>query len=188
MEFDANIMTKVRQNWQMFTGAMPEDKIEKIISAAGNTEKASTFNNGGDDVRTSRVSWLTGNQFVLDELYHFVFTANSHAFHTNIYKKADVQFTEYLATEGGHYAWHHDIDWNRCDGMDRKLSVTVQLSSPDEYEGGDFSFSEVESPDERSREKGTVLIFPSYLQHAVSPVTRGTRRSLVAWFEGPQWQ
>ena len=188
MEFDANIMTKVRQNWQMFTGAMPEDKIEKIISAAGNTEKASTFNNGGDDVRTSRVSWLTGNQFVLDELYHFVFTANSHAFYTNIYKKADVQFTEYLATEGGHYSWHHDIDWNRCDGMDRKLSVTVQLSSPDEYEGGDFSFSEVESPDERSSEKGTVLIFPSYLQHRVKPITKGVRRSLVAWFEGPAWQ
>ena len=52
MEFNANIMTEVRQNWQMFTGAMSEDMISKIISAAGDTEKASTFNNGGNDVRS----------------------------------------------------------------------------------------------------------------------------------------
>jgi len=176
-----------RQNWQMFPGAIPEYRVDEIVKLAGETTEASTFNEGGSDVRKSRVAWLTNSKPVLDLLYDFVDIANRNAFKAHIYKKADIQFTEYLGSEGGHYSWHHDIDWNRDDGLDRKLSVTVQLSGADEYEGGDFSFSECQSPDKSSKEKGTVLVFPSYLQHAVQPVTSGTRRSLVAWFEGPRW-
>jgi PKHD-type hydroxylase len=179
----------VRQNWQMWCGSVNQEVIDQIILEAGNTEQASTFNEGGSDVRTSRVSWLTNKPWVLDMLHHYVDLANQFAFHTSLYKKANIQFTEYHGSEGGHYSWHHDIDWNRNDGLDRKLSVTVQLSDPSEYEGGDFSFSETENPDaEQAKAKGTVLVFPSYLSHAVSPVTSGIRRSLVAWFEGPRWR
>jgi len=39
-----------------------------------------------------------------------------------------------------------------------------------------------------SKDKGSVLIFPSYINHKVSPVTKGIRRSLVAWFSGPRWR
>ena len=177
----------MRQHWQMFSGAIPEHTVDEIVKLAGDTTEASTFNEGGSDVRKSRVAWLTNNKPVLNLLYDFVDMANRNAFKAHIHKKADIQFTEYLGSEGGHYSWHHDIDWNRDDGLDRKLSVTVQLSGADEYEGGDFSFSECQSPYEREKEKGTVLVFPSYLQHAVQPVTSGTRRSLVAWFEGPRW-
>lgn len=179
----------MRQNWQMWSGAIPDDVIERIIDAADVTERATTFNNGTEDLRSSRVSWLTDQKWVLDTLFDFVDQANQAAFNAHIYKKADIQFTEYHASENGHYSWHHDIHWDRNDGLDRKLSVTVQLSDPGDYEGGDFQFSETQSPDlEQSKVKGTVLVFPSYLQHAVSPVTSGVRRSLVAWVEGPQWR
>ena len=67
-------------------------------------------------------------------------------------------------------------------------TLIIQLSDSTEYEGGDFTFSEVESPNQTSKDKGTVLVFPSYLQHKVTPVTKGERKSLVAWFEGPQWK
>ena len=107
----------------------------------------------------------------------------------HVYNVADIQFTEYLATENGHYNWHHDIDWQNNNGYDRKLSVTVQLSEPSEYEGGNFVFDEVDSPDSNIlKQKGTVLVFPSYLRHRVEPVTKGVRRSLVSWFEGPSWR
>lgn len=164
--------------------------IQRVIECAGDTERASTFDNKNDDaVRTSRVSWLSGQQWILNALYDYVDHANQFAFNLNVYKRADIQFTEYHASENGHYSWHHDIDWNRNDGLDRKLSVTVQLSDPSDYEGGEFQFSETQSPDiAQSKVKGTVLVFPSYLQHAVSPVTSGVRRSLVAWFEGPKWR
>ena len=171
----------------MFPRVVSETIVDEIIKIAGKTMEASTFNDSGADIRKSRVAWIKDPK-ILNLLYDYVDMANRNAFNTHIYKKADIQFTEYLATEGGHYNWHHDIDWNRNDGLDRKLSVTVQLSSPDEYEGGDFSFSECESPPVQLKEKGTVLIFPSYLKHKVNPVTKGIRKSLVAWFEGPKWK
>lgn len=177
----------IRQNWQMFPKAISETMTNEIVSIADKTTEASTFNNGGDEIRKSKVSWIKDVR-ILNLLHDFVDIANKNTFKVNIHKQAQMQFTEYLASEGGHYNWHHDIDWNRNDGFDRKLSVTVQLSNYDEYEGGDFTFSECESPNKEAKEKGTVLIFPSYLQHKVSPITKGTRRSLVAWFEGPKWQ
>jgi len=178
----------MRQNWRMWSGAISDFQIAKIVSKAENIQKAETFNQGGSEVRSSRVAWLSDNKDILDMLFEYVEEANQNHFKTHVYKKADIQYTEYHASEGGHYNWHHDIDWVRNDGLDRKLSVTVQLSEPHEYEGGNFEFSEVESPNSQSRAKGTVLVFPSYLSHRVMPVTRGIRKSLVAWFEGPTWQ
>lgn len=177
----------MRQNWQMFPKAISSEIIQEIIDIAGNTKDATTFNVSGDDVRKSQVSWIKDIK-VLNLLYDFVDIANRNVFNIHLFKKADVQYTEYLASNGGHYNWHHDIDWNRNDGYDRKLSVTVQLSNIDEYEGGDFEFGECVSPNKDSKQKGTVLVFPSYLKHKVTPVTKGIRKSLVAWFEGPKWK
>ena len=179
----------MRNSWQLWSGALTDEIVDNIIREGGETTQASTFNSGGADVRSSKVSWLTNKKWILDLLFDYANIANQAAFNAHIYKRAEIQFTEYHASENGHYSWHHDIDWNRSDGLDRKLSITVQLSSPEEYEGGAFSFSEVQSPDEASsKKKGTILVFPSYLQHSVSPVTSGVRKSLVAWFEGPTWR
>ncbi len=177
----------MRQNWQMFHKVLDEQIINQIITIADKTEQASTFNHSGKDVRVSRVSWIADKR-VLNLLYDYVDLVNRTVFKVDLYKKADIQYTEYLSTEGGHYNLHHDIDWNREDGLDRKLSVTVQLSDPSEYEGGEFSFTECQSPNKNLKDKGTILIFPSYLQHKVSPVTKGIRKSLVAWFEGAKWR
>jgi PKHD-type hydroxylase len=97
-----------------------------------------------------------------------------------------MQVTEYCGEQGGYYHWHHDVQWNGQAVSDRKLSVTVQLSGADEYEGGDFEFDEVKTNAD-FRSKGTVLVFPSYLRHRIHPVTSGTRCALVAWFFGPRW-
>ena len=72
----------------------------------------------------------------------------------------------------------------------RKLSITIQLSDSDEYEGGDFVFTkDIPSPDaELIRKKGTIIVFPSFLYHQVMPVTKGTRYSLVGWYEGNDWR
>jgi PKHD-type hydroxylase len=75
--------------------------------------------------------------------------------------------------------------------------VTVQLSQEGDYEGGDFELEEVQKAPDRAgqrikalteaRQRGTVLVFPSFLYHRVTPVTSGMRRSLVAWYLGPPW-
>jgi PKHD-type hydroxylase len=72
-------------------------------------------------------------------------------------------------------------------GKQRKLSVTVSLSDPKEYEGGNLKFdlgphrSDRYHTCEEIRPRGSIIVFPSHIQHQVTPVTRGTRYSLVAW-------
>ena len=73
-------------------------------------------------------------------------------------------------------------------GKLRKLSMTVSLTNPDEYEGGDLEF-DFRNQDEASqpriceeiRPKGSVIVFPSFVWHRVKPVTKGIRHSLVCW-------
>lgn len=179
----------MRQNWQMWSGRFDANFVSTVSDLAGNVQNAETFNNAGDDIRKSKVAWLSNSDYLLTTLFDFVDFSNRSAFNFSIYKKADIQYTEYHGSEGGHYSWHHDVDWNRDDGLDRKLSVVVQLSDPSDYEGGEFSFGETENPNQDEFKKlGSILIFPSYLQHSVSPVTSGIRKSLVAWFEGPTWR
>ena len=172
----------------MYPSSINSNIVQEIIDIAGETDKAEVFRKGSDDIRKSRVSWLKDKR-ILNLLYDHVGLANFNVFNFHIYNVADIQYTEYLATEGGHYGWHHDINWTSNAKLERKLSVTVQLSGPSEYKGGDFVFDECISPDAKIlKQKGTVLVFPSYLRHKVEPVTKGIRRSLVAWFEGPRFK
>lgn len=179
----------MRQLWQMWSGDVTQEMMDYIQELADKAEarEAGVFsgNNPDKTVRSSTVKWLHDHR-LRDYLFEYVKMANINAFNIDVHNYAEMQYTEYQASEGGHYGWHHDIHWNAMSAGDRKLSITVQLSAPDEYEGGEFEFSECDTP--TSKEKGTVLVFPSYLQHRVLPVTEGTRKSLVAWFSGPRWR
>lgn len=87
------------------------------------------------------------------------------------------QLAEYRV--GDEYDWHLDIGPGAA--ALRKLSLSVQLTDPGEYEGGEL---EIRGAGMALRERGTAIIFPSFLLHRVTPVTRGIRRSLVAWAIG----
>ena len=94
----------------------------------------------------------------------------------------DIQYTEYDESYKGHYDWHLDCG----NSNTRKLSMVIQLSDPSEYEGGELQVHNGESPYRTcTKEKGAMIMFPSFLQHRVTPVTKGTRRSLVLWVSGP---
>jgi hypothetical protein len=86
--------------------------------------------------------------------------------------------------DGGHLDWHLDIGIGEVNR--RKLSLTVQLSDPSEYEGGEFEIWYGHSGEfvELPRKKGDVIIFPSFLMHRVKPITRGQRKALVFWTGG----
>lgn len=183
----------MRKNWQLWSGALSDAQIDAITAKADALPdmNATIFADSkvNEDVRRSKVKWLTHDNEVRDLLWGFVQEANRNAFGFDVQNVGDIQYTEYHATESGHYDWHHDIHWNEDKAYDRKLSITVQLSSPDDYTGGKFEFGETETPNYGiCTIKGTVLVFPSYLQHRVMPVESGTRVSLVAWFEGPRWK
>ena len=76
-------METPRQNWQLFSKAMSDDLVENIIKLGGETQKASTFNDGDDSVRSSRVSWHTHQEWVKDVLINLADSANQNAIHVN---------------------------------------------------------------------------------------------------------
>ena len=102
---------------------------------------------------------------------------------------AALQYTEYAAWDRQHYDWH--MDFGAGEFVNRKLSISVLLTSDDDYEGGDFELQDFEIPTEHRavlRQQGTAIIFPSFYRHRVTPVTRGKRISLVGWMGGPTFR
>ena len=86
--------------------------------------------------------------------------------------------------KGCHYDWHIDVGKNVPN---RKLSFTIQLSKPDDYEGGDLEFLGTETKAEAFRQQGTCIIFPSFLAHRVTKIKSGTRYAIVGWIHGPTY-
>ena len=100
--------------------------------------------------------------------------ANLEAWNFIVTGKETIQFGEYK--RGGHYGWHTDSSLNSAVPF-RKLSITVNLSHPKDYEGGNFEIKnpqgqELKMPLGQLRKRGTVIIFPSFLQHRVTEVKR----------------
>lgn len=89
----------------------------------------------------------------------------------------DLQLLEYQ--EGGHYNWHMDI--GPGEAAHRKLSVIIQLSDPEDYEGGEVLFKASEKEHTLGKEQGKIAVFPSFVLHKVNPVTKGKRYALVTW-------
>ncbi|WP_299766498.1 2OG-Fe(II) oxygenase [uncultured Dokdonia sp.] len=96
----------------------------------------------------------------------------------------ELQLTRY--SEGDFFDWH--LDFGAGEISARKLSMTIQLSDPDEYEGGDLQFMINQKIVNAPREKGTIIIFPSFIIHRVTPITKGTRQSIVGWVSGPPFR
>jgi PKHD-type hydroxylase len=149
------------------------------------------------ELRKSATSWIT-DIWLKNELKPYVDRANQNAgWNFNLTKPEPGQFTVY--DEGQYYDWHVDSnydvykkgdDWN---GLMRKLSVTVSLSDPLDYEGGNLEFAiDGDEPGKNLFKtckeiftKGSIVIFPSYVWHRITPVTKGRRLSLVQWNMGP---
>jgi len=91
-----------------------------------------------------------------------------------------LQYTKYYGN-GGHYDWHADLGPGISN---RKLSCVLQLSTPEEYEGGELQMNPGGDIMSVPKGLGTICFFPSFLLHRVTPLTSGTRKSLVTWLCG----
>jgi PKHD-type hydroxylase len=142
------------------------------------------------EYRGCRVSWLGADgdsEFIFHRLADAARSLNEAHYHFDLMGLAEgVQYTVYEAPSVG-YDWHVDIvDWPRH--LTRKLSLTVQLSGEADYEGGDLLFRDGDGVRAAPRGRGAMVAFPSWTHHRVAPVTRGIRRSLVAWIGGPPFR
>jgi len=141
---------------------------------------------GGVDktIRNVRQQVCTMNEkgWPLEQILEFGRQANNdrYKFELQGFLTYDVpQIMEYGV--GGHYDWHIDVG-NKVPN--RKLSFTIQLSDSSEYEGGDIEFLNTTVKKEHLRKKGVAIIFPSFLPHRITPVTKGVRHAIVGWIHG----
>lgn len=182
--------------WEVWTSALAPAECDLIVARAGQykPEEATVgFEETRRDdhsYRSSTIRWMDVEmeKAIVDRMMHFVWRSNRSNFGVEIVGPFDLQFTEYLGTQKGKYDWHQDVWLESPRPYDRKLSVVVQLSDPENYKGGEFEFFGIAAPGASFAPRGSLLIFPSFLQHRVLPVTSGTRHSLVSWIEGPRWR
>jgi len=119
-----------------------------------------------------------------------VYNVNKEHYGFDLVQPELLQYTQYGAHNQGMFSPHQDnINYDITASHTRKLSMSVQLSDGNSYEGGDLVFPENDELDPALlRDKGTAIFFPSYVVHGVNPVTSGVRHSLVSWFIGPPYK
>jgi len=176
---------------QTTTPLFTPDQCRKIIEA-GRSQKPQTAQvgmnkpGGGTDTkkRVTTISWLPFKemQHMYQDLNQFIQKCNENHFgFGDIRVTEQAQFTEYPV--GGFYDWHMDCDVNmQHEPPVRKISMTLLLNDPSEFEGGDL---ELMAPGKFAELKqGHAIVFASFLNHRVNKVRRGVRQSLVVWFGG----
>tara|TARA_Y100000361_G_scaffold107801_1_gene97634 strand:+ start:2376 stop:2993 length:618 start_codon:yes stop_codon:yes gene_type:complete len=166
-------------------------EIEKLEYA----EKAQTLENKNGvvakqfdpSIRSSKVKWLEKlPQFKLlyERIAEQTMIANNENWNFDLHSIVEnIQYTEYHAKDKGHYDWHADLGPGFASL--RKISITINLSDPKDYEGGTLEFNlGGKTKTFGPKEKGAIVLFPSYMLHRVQPVTKGVRKSLVLWIGG----
>ena len=135
--------------------------------------------------RRSAVRWLDGRSeafgFVYDRMKEYVKHANGRSWHfAEVGATQRIQMALYDGAQQGYYDWHTDLLPSLAYRGERLLSITVQLSAPAGYGGGEVQLGTRNA----TMGQGDTLVFPSSLCHKVHPVTWGQRYSLVGWFLG----
>jgi PKHD-type hydroxylase len=148
---------------------------------------------GEKEMRKSNIKWIPQHDnffWLYERLANMAVEANNRLWKFDLQQIPEqIQYTEYHAPSG-HYDWHVDIGSDALSK--RKISITVQLSESDEYEGGDLELFRGGSMNgsfiQAERNAGCVFLFPSYIMHRITPVTRGIRKSFVLWLGGSHYR
>ena len=178
-------------NWAWKEQLFTSSELDAIINIgnAVDLDKAQVFGQiQSDDLRNSKVRFLFPNSYtnwIFGRLTQALVEINEQFFQFDLSGfEQGLQFTKYSAP-CEHYHWH--IDRGHLTPT-RKLSVSVQLNDPNEYEGGELELKFGHENETIEQKKAMAVFFPSYTLHRVKPVTQGTRYSLVAWISGPPFK
>lgn len=189
------------------------DVIEEDLSTFDKNLNDSIISNNVIDekIRKSQNTWIPSHHWIGGFIWHYIERANRENFLYDI-TGIDGEALQYTVYEKQNfYNWHNDEGiqnlykptagsnrdsngiaqdfLNKNIQYVRKLSVVLQLTDPDEYEGGNLELiNESGDPYIAPRIRGTVIIFDSRTQHRVMPITKGKRKSLVGWIVGPRWK
>lgn len=192
---------------------LDRELIEKFDKEMGDSRLLGDAVN--KDKRNSENTWISSDHWIAGFLWHYVNKANQTNFLYDLtcIDADHLQYTKY--SKGQYYHWHndagvpslykptsekksmgsHDDEVSHLDFVKmncefvRKLSFSLQLSDPDDYEGGNVQLMDEDGKSYIApRQRGSIVLFDSRTQHRVLKVTKGIRRSIVGWCVGPRWK
>jgi predicted 2-oxoglutarate/Fe(II)-dependent dioxygenase YbiX len=180
------------------------DLIEKDLNQFDkNFEQAKTYSGITLDKRDSKTTWIPSNHWIVGFCYHYILRANRENFLYDIsgFDGESMQYTSY--EKGEYYNWHIDAGIETSykptsnaqenfiitnTEQIRKLSFILQLSDPDDYEGGEVQLMCTNNVTcFAPKTRGTIIIFDSRTSHRVKKVLAGHRKSIVGWVVGKRW-
>jgi PKHD-type hydroxylase len=170
---------------------LADSEMDRLIAehAALATEAKLGPGNSNPSIRRSQVVMLGLEEkyrWLYDRVWSAALECNRLFFCVDLSGvEANIQLGRYDSSDRGFYDWHTDFAGLRPL---RKLSVSIQLSRPEDYDGGDLELLYGPQPQKLDRARGAFIVFPSFMLHRVTPVMRGTRWSLVAWIGGTRWR
>jgi PKHD-type hydroxylase len=176
--------------YAFWNNAFSKDECQTIINIAKDKGLIKGKTKGESDIRDSKISWLYPSDnldWAFRRVTDITLSLNERFFNFNLFGiNEGFQFTNYEAPSDK-YGKHVDRSINIPV---RKLSISIQLTNPEEYEGGELKLYDGDDDEANVMDKtqGTLIMFPSYVLHEVMPVTKGERNSLVTWVTGKQFK
>ena len=176
-----------------------KDCKQNILNEASVYNYDKTLTRDDPEIRKTSIHFIMDKDNKINELaWHFLREANKIQFNYDLTYFQPIQFAEY--TQGSHYSWHQDDSGIEKSNEVRKLSLTLVLSNPDTFKGGELQFFNGdrlmqdmgkitgEQITKDIKAQGSVIVFDSRDFHRVTPVVEGTRHSIVCWCCGPNFK
>lgn len=190
--------------FRLYEAAIPEPLCDLIVAEGKQQQMQTAAVREADqrdvvkeEARKTQVAFWYASHWINGLMDHHIRLANTEIWNYHLSITQGVQFAVY--GEGDNYGWHKDEFDKPFDdkkspswaGQARKVSAVLNLSNPDEYTGGQLKFrngfaQEVggEEFDQRLAKKGSLIVFPAYVMHTVTPVETGERCSATSWMLG----
>lgn len=167
------------------------DALRALVAARAMKDAGLVRGATAHDIRRAEIAWLDDIPealWVMDRLMALVARANRESFGFDLTDFGEsAQVARYGAERQGHFDWHCDIGAGNWAAR-RKLTVVVQLSDPQDHDGGALELRPDSNTVTAPRQRGLATLFPSFVLHRVTPVTAGTRWSLTLWSHGPAFR
>jgi len=190
----------LRHPWVRWGNFLSEDQIEDLAELKNSYEPfyGKVFRGTElveeEDNRKAKIFFVnrtdsTSPEWFFKYLEECICSVNRDFFHFDLYPLDSFQYTQYFGEDKGFYNWHWDLFANGdVQQAQRKLSIVIQLSDPEDYEGGELYLNTCGNVEQVPKEKGFACFFPSWTLHQVLPVKKGFRETIVVWVTGPDWR
>jgi PKHD-type hydroxylase len=183
--------TAFNDNW-VWNTCFTEEECDKIIELGLSEPLKTALVEEVEEqpIRNCKTRFLMANdpnnRWIYERCTSVVHKVNEEYFKFDLEYIQDLQFTCY-DEETPYYGKHIDTLYNYA-GNPRKLSFTIQLSKPENYDGGEMALYLGSKDIILDKNQGMSFFFPSSTLHEVKPVTTGIRYSLVGWVAGPRFK